>query len=252
MKYGKKPARPGAVSLKMSDLVDETKLPTPPAQFGHYDDVSAWGVLGNTQWGDCVWAGAAHEHMLWTREGAGQGHGANFVDANVLSDYAAVTGFDGTDATDQGTDAQTAASYRRKTGVLDNAGNRHRIMAYMELRPGDFDQLMLAAWLFGAAGVGMMFPLSADAQFRAKKPWTFVTNSRIVGGHYVPVVGRSATGSAVCVSWGQLQQFDRTFYEMYCDEAIAYFCPEYVRTDKLSPEGFDAEALGNFLKGINT
>jgi len=42
----------------------------------------------------------------------------------------------------------------------------------------------------------------------------------------------------------------REFYQLYNDETVAYFSPEYVNANNLSPEGFDAEALGNFLKEL--
>jgi hypothetical protein len=32
--------------------------------------VAHWGMLGNDHYGDCVWAGAAHETMLWNKEAA--------------------------------------------------------------------------------------------------------------------------------------------------------------------------------------
>ena len=86
-KLGKKPARPGAVKFKLAN---------------------------------CVWAGAAHETMLWNKEAA---RTITFNDQSVLKDYSAVTGFNPNDPnTDQGTDMQVAASYRRKTGVHDAAG----------------------------------------------------------------------------------------------------------------------------------
>ena len=108
-------------------------------------------MFANDRYGDCVWAGAAHETMLWTEAM----QTAAFNDKNVLSDYSAVTGFDPASpkATDNGTDMQEAASYRRKTGVLDAKGKRHKVLAYLALRPGDIDQLALAMYLFSAVGI---------------------------------------------------------------------------------------------------
>ena len=58
-----------------------------------------------------------------------------FNNQSVLKDYSAVTGFNPNDPnTDQGTDMQVAASYRRKTGVLDAAGKRHKVIAYLVFR----------------------------------------------------------------------------------------------------------------------
>src|SRR5436305_315684 len=112
-KTGKSPARPGAVSMKLSAYLSKPQLPVPPADFGHYDLISNYGMLGNDDFGDCVWAGAAHETMMWCKEVDST---VSFNDTGVLGDYTKVTGFDASDpSTDNGTDMQVAASYRRKT-----------------------------------------------------------------------------------------------------------------------------------------
>src|SRR4051794_17808270 len=92
LKLGKKPARPGAVRFALADYVDTAALPKPPRHFGHEDLVESvgWHMLGNDQWGDCVFPGAAHETMMWAREGGGS---VAFSTASVLADYSAVTGF---------------------------------------------------------------------------------------------------------------------------------------------------------------
>jgi len=245
---GKLPAREDSIRLKFSSIFRASKLPKPPPVFGHYQTVSSWGMFSNDKVGDCVWAGAAHEHKLWNL--ASRRGSVPFTDASVISDYSAVTGYRGTPDTDQGTDMQEAASYRRKTGVVDAHGVRHQILAYMSLTPGDFDQLMLATWLFGAVGVGINFPDSAESQFDSHQPWTPVPSSHVSGGHYIPIVGRNSRGMAILVTWGRVHAMSREFYQLYNDETVAYFSPEYVNANNLSPEGFDAEALGNFLKEL--
>lgn len=248
-KLGKTPARPGAVSLRFSAIAKPSALPTPPAVFGHQAGIANWdGDLGNEQWGDCVWAGAAHEHILWTTV-AGLPP-ASFTEADCLSDYSVVTGFSFSDATDQGTDMQVAASYRRKTGILDAEGQRHLVDAYMAVTPGNLDELFLAAYLFGAVGVGIRFPSSADKQFDDNQPWSVVPNTSIEGGHYIPVVGRNANGNAVAITWGRLIEITPGFLEEYNDETIAYYASEYADKSKLSPEGFDVTALESFLSEL--
>lgn len=246
MKLGKTEARPDAVRLKFALVSKASALPTPPARFGHFTEIDAWGDLGNNDWGDCVWAGAAHEHMLWTKAGNNPSL-ASFTEANCLSDYSTNTGFAFTPATDQGTDMASAASYRRKTGVVDASGVRHKVFAYMALTPGNWDEMILASYLFGAVGVGIKFPQSAEDQFKAAEPWDVVPNSPVVGGHYIPVMGRNSKGNAVVITWGRAHAMTRKFYELYNDETVAYFSPEYVDTSKLSPEGFDMVALTTYL-----
>lgn len=241
LKLGKKPARPEAVSFKFANYVDLAVLPKPPRRFGHIDLMGSvrWGMLGNDRWGDCVLAGAAHETMVWNREA---GRTVDFDDQAVLADYGAVTGFNPNQPwTDQGTDMKDAASYRRKVGVRDASGQRHQILSYLALEPGDVRQLYVASYLFGAVGMGFLFPSSAMDQFNRGRMWT-PSNAPIEGGHYVSVVVKRA--HMECVTWGRLQPFTLAFYEKYTDEALVYLSEE--RLDGLtgrSLEGFDREQL---------
>lgn len=235
-KLGKKPARPGAVRLKFANYANAVALPPLPAAFGHDTLIGArnWGMLGNDRYGDCVWAGAAHETMLLAREA---GHIVSFTAAGVLGDYAAQTGFDpAKPETDQGTDMAEAASYRRSIGVSDAHGARHKIAAYLALEPGNVNHLYQAAYLFGAVGIGLRLPVSALDQSKAGRAWQVVAGSSIEGGHYVPLVGRRGDGLHV-ISWGVDQVMSEAFLQEYCDEAIAYVSLEGLVEQK-SPEGF--------------
>ena len=242
-KFGKTPARKGAVTFKLAKYLITPQLPTPPKVFGHQALVGpGWNMLGNDHYGDCVWAGAAHETMLWNKEA---NRTVTFSDAAVLGDYSAVTGFRRDDpATDRGTDMQVAASYRRKTGVLDANGKRHLVTAYLALRPGDAKELALAMYLFGAVGIGIKFPDSAMDQFQNGKPWDVVPGPKPREGHYVPGVGRDPKGNLVVVTWGRLQLMTPRFYKAYCDEVVAYISTEMLTPPtEVSLEGFDLAQL---------
>jgi hypothetical protein len=236
---GKTPARSGAMEFKLSNYIDRAALPKPPKQFGHEALIPAtWGMLGNDRFGDCVWAGAAHETMLWNAEA---GRKVAFNDAAVLGDYSAVTGFDPKKpSTDQGTDMVVAASYRRKTGVVDAGGHRHQVAAYLSIKPGDLNEHAIAMYLFGAVGIGIEFPTSAMDQFNAGKPWDVVNRSKSEGGHYIPLVARRT--NLECVTWGRIQQMTSAFFSKYNDESVAYVSLEALKNNK-SPEGFDAKQL---------
>lgn len=246
-KLGKRPAR-HAVSFRFGDFFDKTKLPTPPQTFGHYNNVRDWQMLGNDTWGNCVWAGAAHETQMWSVVGGAPR--PRFTTLDTLRDYGAVTGFDPKKPdTDQGTDMQQAASYRRKTGVIDANGKRHTIDSYVALRIGNVDELVLAIYLMGAAGIGIRMPESAMTQFDRRQRWTIDEKSDIAGGHYVSGVGRNTRGDIVVVTWGRLHAMDPAFYKRYSDEALAYVSLEMLK-NKLSPEGFDADALRRHLANL--
>ena len=250
LKLGKLPARPGAVKFKFAQFFDLSRLPRPPAAFGHQALVEKWFGLGNDRYGCCVWAGAAHEHMMWSLMG-GEPR-SRFTIKDVLSDYSAVTGFDPErPETDQGTDMQVAAEYRRRTGVLDAAGNRHKIDAYVSIKTGDHVMLSIATYFTGACGIGIVFPDSAEDQFKSGQPWDVVPGARPLGGHYIPVVGRAPNGNFLVVTWGKIQEMTPAFYDKYCDEAVAYLCLEIVSAKTCtSPEGFDAKLLRQYLGAL--
>lgn len=246
MKLGKTPARKDAVKLKFRDYIDTDLLPAPPKIFGHETSIQSWQMLGNDEFGDCVWAGAGHETMLWNKEA---GRDTPFTDRSVLSDYSALTGFDPAHPnTDQGTDMQLAASYRQKVGVLDGTNRRHKVAAYLAITPGDIQEHLLAAYLFGAVGIGLKFPSYAMDQFNAGKPWTKHVIFTIEGGHYVPLVARR-DGQLVCVTWGKLQHMTDAFFKAFNDESIVYLSPEMLTNGK-SLEGFNLAQLQADLEAI--
>lgn len=249
--YGKTAATPDPRDLKFGTYRTAAPLPAPPANWG-YDNVIAaggWGMLGNDQWGDCVWAGAAHEHILTSTVA---GRPATFSDAGVLSDYSAVTGFDpaagppGGNATDRGTNVRTALGYRRSTGIVDAAGVRHKIGAYLALdlgriQAGDFGEVAEAAYLFGAVGIGFQVPQSAETEFSEHKMWGYVPGSPNVGGHYVPIVAHRK--HLECVTWGRVQTMGDRFASHYVDEAWAIVNPDFLDVNGKNPEGFDMAQL---------
>lgn len=243
MKLGKLPARPGAVSFSVRDYT--TGLPVPPVRYGHQGLVSNWQMLGNDQYGDCVWAGAGHETMLWNKEA---GKDVAFTDTEVLSDYSKVTGFNASDpSTDNGTDMTVAASYRRKTGVVAAGNGRHKVAAYLAVTLKDPTLLKQAVYLFSGVGIGIQFPSSAMTQFNAGKPWT-VTKSAIEGGHYIPAVGYDSKYIYV-VTWGKVQKMTWGFYKKYADEALAYLSLEFLLDGK-NLEGFNLSQLQGDLSKL--
>ena len=259
LKTGKLPATPDHRDLLFAKYVDmDTVLPKVPEAFGHEDSVPEWGMLGNGPdpemgptfegAGDCVFAGAAHETMLWTAVGDGE---ATFSTHGVLADYGAVTGYTPSDPnSDQGTNVRDALNYRRKTGVVDAHGQRHKIGAYVALQPGDIDHLYAALYLFGAVGIGVKFPESAMQQFDSGQPWDVVDGAKVEGGHYIPLVARR-DGMLDCVTWAKVQPMTLKFFQEYCDEAYALLSEEMLGEDGTSPEGFNLTELQADLQAVD-
>lgn len=243
-KLGKRPATVDPRDLQFSRYV---RLPTPPASFSDAELVSSWGMLGNDSYGDCVWAGAAHETMIWTRESE-QSPDADFTTESVLADYAAATGFDPNDPTsDRGTNMRDAAKYRRSTGILDAQGQRHKIGAFVKLNRMA-TEVKLATWLFSAVGIGFLVTEEAMRQFDQGDVWSELRGS-VVGGHYVPSVGYAENGNIEVVTWGRVQQMTPQFFAKWCDEAFAYLSEEML-DQGISPEGFDLLTLQHDLAAL--
>ncbi len=242
--FGKLPARPNAMKFKLAAYTDFSKLPPIPKDFGHEeaDPPIAWGMLGNDRVGDCVVAGGAHEHQLWALMG---GKRLTFNTADVLKDFQAITGVPPSPTV--GADMQQAASYRQHVGLMGADGVRHKIAAYLEIKPGSLPELYAAIYLFGAVGIGFQVPNNAVDQFVKRQSW-HITGSRLSGsGHYVPAV--ALRSNIVVVTWGRFQAMRPSYYAAYCDEAVAYISQEALVEGK-SPEGFDYQALLTDLRAL--
>lgn len=242
-KLGKAPATPGAVKLKLADYLDLTKLPPLKPKVGWPGVLNGQtiGMLGNDQYGDCVWAGAAHETILWNHM---NNQTVPFSDQAVLSDYSAVTGFNPNDPnSDQGTDMAKAAAYRRTTGVVDANGTRHTVAAYLDIEPGNIQQMKYAIYLFGAVGIGIKFPAYAMDQFNSGTGWRVQTaNAQIDGGHYIPGIYADTNGFQV-ITWGTVIRATNEFIHEYCDEAIAYVSYENLNAKGVTKDGFNRAQL---------
>jgi hypothetical protein len=211
LQLGKLPAQPARPQLRARRFLNTAALPDPPAQVDHLAAVRDWPMYGNDRYGDCVFAGIGHQEQQISRYG--QGTEVRVSDADVLSGYSQVTGFNPNDPnTDQGTYVQDAMAWWRKTGI---AG--HRILSYASIDPTDTRLIRQCIALFGAVGIGFNFPRSAWEQFDEGQPWDVVPGSSLDGGHYV-MVGGYAPASWWSVTWGALQEMTQAFWRAYVDE----------------------------------
>lgn len=249
----------GAVKLRLASYANWRALPTPPEHFGHTDLVTDWGMLGNGAApdnppeipdgvGDCAIVGPCHQIMQATAEG---GAAAPFTTPAALQNYHDITGWTAADPdSDQGTAVDAMAQYWRKTGLVDAAGKRHKIVAYLDMTPGDLRELWLASWLFPlGVGMGFALPESALDQNQNGEAWDYVPGSPIVGGHYVPGLARAATNLGVGVSWAKPIVFTDRFYQQHNNQGIVVLSKEgFIKGRTL--EGFDDATLTDDLKQI--
>lgn len=230
LKLGLKPVIARTTDLMFAKyFIPSAPLPAPPSRFGHYAKVNGkWLMLGNDRYGDCVWAGAAHEHLLWN---AIWGRDVEFNDECVLECYSEATGFNAKKpTTDQGTDVHEAMSYRQQKGILDAKGNRHTIGAYVWLEPGNYPQYLKANYIFDTVGVCIDCPASAQDQFNRGRTWTPVQGSPIEGGHYIPGAGKAMY--PVVITWAKEQLMSQRFYEKFNTASVVVISDEMLDNPK--------------------
>jgi hypothetical protein len=258
-RLGKKPFVPDERDITFGMILNAqpVELKTPPTRFGHGGDYPDWHMLGNGPddsvepgfqgCGDCVFAAAAHETMLVNKIAR---HPVTITGKEVVADYSQVTGYIiGDDNSDQGTEVRAALKFRKNVGTLDSHGNRHKIGAYVSVKPKSWAELMLVTFWFTAAELGFEFPDTAMQQFDDGKPWTVDPNGYIEGGHDVPIVGASSATEAGAITWAKRQGMTRPFYEMYNDETWAIVFPEELRDGK-TERGLDLTALNAALQAL--
>lgn len=198
---------------------------------------------------NCAIAGSIEEVRL---ANALRGVTVNFTDNTAVQNYSEIAGYNGDPSTDNGTDVHDLYEYRKATGIVDADGNRHKIVAYAGLTPGDFDELLVALSLFDMVGIGIQVLDYCDKQFDAGQPWHIVRGfHRVEGGHYVPVCGAQDKDVAQLYTWGGTGGITRPFYTRYNTVAVVALTEELFTGDK-SPEGIDRVKLAAELNLFNT
>jgi hypothetical protein len=270
LKLGRKPKTEDPRDWRYEDfrasLKAAGKLPKLPAIFGHGNTFRDWGMFGNGPdpsapgaasrgCGDCVWASAAHETMGFLTNASPIAptiqHVAMLFDgATTVSDYAAATGYDPqTGEGDNGTEIRASLTYRQTTGIIDKAGNRHKIGAFVALDPSDLDHLLEAIYLFEGVPLGVTVTEAQMSQFEQRFPvWTPVAGSPVLGGHGIPAVGRPDSKHLAVITWGKRIAVTPDFIASQCEEAWAYLTPERIsKVTGKSYEGADQAQLEECL-----
>lgn len=243
---GRAAPTPDAPRLRLAPHLDlPAALAAMPDTVDWVTPAAPYDMLGNDQWGDCVYAEQGH-HLL-ADSTLGAHHPVRVTTSDVLTAYSTGTGFDpqagppGGNPTDRGTNMQRAMGQWRKTGL---AG--HRIVAFAEVNVHDLDEVCAAIDLFGAVAVGVNFPASAMDQFNAGQPWDVVRHDGgIKGGHAIHVGGFDrAARTFTLTTWGRVVVMTWAWWQAYVEEAWAVLMPEWVDDTGVTPTGLDLHGLG--------
>jgi hypothetical protein len=230
MKLGKLPPKHDVRTLHFGRY--NRALPPVPESCDYSAKIPAWPMLGNDQYGDCTFAGAAHLSQCWADNA---GNPFLPADRDVVAEYLDFTG-----GQDTGCVELDVLKKWRADGIVG-----HKIGAFAALAQAEHEQVMQAVYLFGGAYLGVAMPLSAENQ----RVWDVPPLGPIGrgspgswGGHCVSAVAYNGTGPIV-VTWGQLVQMTWAFYDAYVDEAYAILSQDFLSDTFIAPNGFDIQAL---------
>lgn len=242
IKLGKKAPTFDPRTLKFAKYA--TALPVYPASCDNFAKFTAsWGMLGNDTLGDCVEAAGAHSIDAWNSfSNIGR---PLITEAQTIAAYSTAAGYvTGNPDTDNGTDMLTFLKDWRNQGLYGE-----KIVAFVQLKPGNLDELRQAVYLFGVAFIGLALPITAQSQ----AAWTVPGNLEgdavpgSWGGHCVPVGAYSTEilprQRNTVITWGQKLQMSDYFYQCYCDEAYAVLSVDWLNQSGLDPTGFNLAQL---------
>jgi hypothetical protein len=246
VKLGKLAPKAHPKTLLFSAFLRADAPPAPPAKLWREYKIpaDAWQMFGNDTIGDCTCAAVAHLLMLVTA------HTGTMVVpelADVLSMYSAVSGYDGSNATDNGAAITDVLNYWKETGL---AG--HKILAWAQIDHTNLEHRHQGAYIFAANDVGVQLPANAQDQFTAGETWDVaVDDGGIEGGHCIIEPGYGAAGSDF-VTWGKGdQKATNAWSEKYMDEAYCVITQEWLNNaDGLAPNAMDLDALQKALEAL--
>lgn len=229
-------------------------LPTFPRNFGHANAFAGdnWLMMGNGPddsvfpgfqgCGDCAWAGPAHEIMESAKTSGKPA--VKISGKTVVEQYSEYSGYDPeTGANDNGSNLQDVLAWRQEKGFRDDSGTFHKIGQVVSVTPGNLQELWECAYLFERVGLGVLVQEAQQQQFAFGEKWDYVKGSPVVGGHYIPEMGRWAI-----ISWAQRVEVTGSYLINLNDEAYSYIDPDlYNKVTGETAEHFTDQDLEKYI-----
>lgn len=224
--------------LKLSSYINKAEAQAPEAISRPHPGFT-WGMLANDTLGDCVIA-----MMLHSIEDFHLDAGTpppTFTDADAISLYSAITGYNPKDpSTDQGTDESAAMQAWEKGLVRTSDGLVHQIAGTVAVDATDLNECRVAISEFVALQIGIALPLSAQGQ----QEWQVVGNPQqdqashagSWGGHGIPYREYDPE-TFKCVTWGAELLLTTGFHGAYAEEAHVVVTKEMLSKTGVGPSG---------------
>lgn len=244
LKLGKLPPKAHPKTLKLSAFF-KAPLPSVPKAFAWEYNLSDWGMMDNSDVGDCTCACAGHLIMEWTSRTYGT---VTPTTQQILAAYQAISGWNGivNDPSDQGAAITDVLAYWQATGIAD-----HKILAWASIDVTNLANIKSAVALFGGVDIGFNVSQTAMNEFSAGQPWNDTSDTNYIGGHSIPIMGYGGLG-CTAITWGQRQQMSWAFFQKYCDEAYGIITQDWLNAQQVSPAfGLDLPALQAALQSVS-
>ena len=210
------------------------RLPAPPAAV--HAPAGPYPLDAHDQYGDCTIAGVAHLIAAWNAEVKENDPVPRA--SSVVETYFSLTGGE-----DTGLNEQVVLEAWRTDGLFGE-----KIAAYAPVNHQNIVELHQTIAFFGGAYLGIQCPASAQEQFAAGRPWTYVPGSPVDGGHCIAAIGYTAT-ALLCATWGGVAEVTYSFLSHFLDEAWAVIPHQFVERGKDGP-GIDVATLQHDLDAL--
>lgn len=234
LRLGKQRAVHDPRTARLENFLVPAEVEAHPSANKYSGLVSNWQVLGNDQYGDCVFAGAAHQQMAVS---AAAGTPWQPSVQAIIAQYLALSGGD------HGLVILDFLRWWRKNSTAIGKP----ILGFAAVNWRDHDLSGWAAWRFYGLLRGILMPLSAQAQTGPTGMWnvTGLTGPGTPGswgGHLTYSADYDPAHSGE-VTWGFVQPATLAFMDAYCDEA-------YVVIPTYPVPGFDYNKFVQYIKDI--
>lgn len=242
---GRVPSRNDLRTLRLARYLSARDYPAPPPARDWTGSIR-YPYLLNDRLGCCTITALAH---LAQAHAAAHGEALHFVDADIETAYRAVSGYDGTPATDRGAQMIDALVYARRVGI-----GGWKIGAFVRVNAHDPTELRAAINLFGGVYVGADLPrriMDQGAEWHLPPAIERTTNDapNSLGGHAFALLGYDRLALRA-LPWITPTTIGNTWWSLYGAEAWAFLDGRWVTGERPAPNGFDIEQLRQDLEDI--
>jgi hypothetical protein len=245
-KLGKKSRKFCSKVPHMSSILGNKKLSPPPISKDWTNGQTEFGMMLNSDLGDCAIASIFHIRQILTLNSSTE---KTESDPTVLKLYEEVGNYVPNDpSTDNGCCLQDVLNFCSKTGFpLDN-GTRERFLGFIEVDIRNTQDIRTTINDFGVCYLGIQVPASVwSNDGEPLKTWDVGGNSTIEGGHAITGVAYDEHGVTV-ISWGELYKLTWAFIAEYADEAYAIVSQDWLNSQNTTPLGMSEDELASLLE----